>query len=120
VYHGVNELFNPTPLDSLGVALAVLGIAFLVEGGTFLFALRQVRRAASKIQMSLRDYIFHGPDPMGVAVLIEDGAAVVGVAIAASCIGMTYWTGNAIWDGIGSLGVGGWSLLIPPDSFYLS
>ena len=89
------------------MALAVLAVAFLIEGGTFLFALRQVRSAASKIQMGLRDYIMHGPDPMGVAVLIEDGAAVAGVGIAASCIGLTYWTGNSVWDGVGSLGVGG-------------
>ena len=48
-----------------------------------------------------------GPDPMGVAVLGEDGVAVCGVVVAGVCIALSHLTGNYIWDGMGSLAVGG-------------
>ena len=56
--------------------------------------------------MSFLEYIFKGPDTMGVAVLLEDGAAIVGVVIATVCTAMAYWTNNTIYDAIGSILIG--------------
>ena len=47
-------------------------------------------------------YIKDGPDPIGVAVMMEDGAAVIGVGIAAASLGLTWWTGNIMFDAIGT------------------
>jgi hypothetical protein len=57
--------------------------------------------------MSLREYIKHGTDSMGIAVLGEDGVAVLGVAVAAGCIALSHFTQNYVWDGVGSVIVGG-------------
>lgn len=48
-----------------------------------------------------------GRDPSAVAVLAEDGAAVTGLLIAASCLGLTSYTGNVIYDAFGSIAIGG-------------
>ena len=42
-----------------------------------------------------------------MAVLVEDSAAVAGVFIAASALGMAHLTGNVIYDAIGSITIGG-------------
>jgi zinc transporter 9 len=41
-----------------------------------------------------------------VAILLEDGAAVLGLVIAAGGILLTYATGNPVWDASGSIIVG--------------
>ena len=48
-----------------------------------------------------------GRDPSAVAVLVEDGAAVAGLLIAASCLSLTSHTGNAVYDAVGSIAIGG-------------
>ncbi len=48
-----------------------------------------------------------GRDPNAVAVLLEDGAAVAGLILAAGCLGLTSYTGNTIFDAIGSISIGG-------------
>jgi len=39
-------------------------------------------------------------------VLLEDLAAVGGLTIAASCISLTHYTGNPMYDALGSLFIG--------------
>lgn len=48
-----------------------------------------------------------GQDPSVNVVLLEDVAAVLGVSIAAACMGITSYLGNPIYDAAGSLLVGG-------------
>ena len=52
-------------------------------------------------------YIKEGPDPIGVAVMMEDGAAVIGVGIAAASLGLTWVTGNIWFDAVGTMAIGG-------------
>ena len=51
--------------------------------------------------------VVRGRDPSAVAVLVEDGAAVSGVVLAAVCLGLTSYTGSPTYDAIGSLLIGG-------------
>ena len=106
VYHGIHTLLHPEPLQAMSTALWVLLFAFVVEGWTFMVAWRAVSAAAKESGMSMRQYTFKGPDPMGVAVLLEDGAAVFGVSIAAAAIGMIQVTGDPRWDGYASIAIG--------------
>ena len=69
------------------VGLAVLGIAFLVEGYSLWVALEECRAEAKKAQLSLRNYIMEGSDAMNVAVLMEDGVAVSNVCRGDGCRG---------------------------------
>lgn len=38
-----------------------------------------------------------------MAVMLEDGGAVLGLAIAAACTALAHATGNAMWDAAGSI-----------------
>jgi zinc transporter 9 len=105
LYHGVHSLMHPegVAINDIEIALGVLLFSFLLESWTLMIAYKAVREAAAEMSMSFSEYTKKGPDPMAVAVLLEDAAAVFGVVIAASCIGLYILTGNPIWDAVASL-----------------
>ena len=51
--------------------------------------------------------VVRGRDPNAVAVLLEDSAAVTGLLLASGCLGLASYTGNMIYDAIGSISIGG-------------
>eukprot|EP01128_Nolandella_sp_AFSM9_P010706 TRINITY_DN743_c1_g3_i1.p1 TRINITY_DN743_c1_g3~~TRINITY_DN743_c1_g3_i1.p1 ORF type:complete len:431 (+),score=74.57 TRINITY_DN743_c1_g3_i1:132-1424(+) len=104
--HGVTHLFNPAELEDLWIALLVLAASFGIESTTFLRGCASVFRSARELQMSFTEYVRKGPDPMAVAVIMEDGAALIGISIASVCLGATYLTGNPIYDALGSVLIG--------------
>ncbi|MED5374531.1 MAG: cation diffusion facilitator family transporter [Myxococcota bacterium] len=111
VVHGIHTIQDALAghaheQESLLVAWIVLVLAFVVEGWSLIVAVIEVRKAAQKAQMTLGGYLMRGPDPMGVAVVFEDSAAVFGVLLAAAAMGMSAWTHNAVWDGAGSIAIG--------------
>lgn len=106
IYHGIAEILNPTQLTSLPVAFAVLGGSMVVESLTMITAFRQVQKSARESGLSFKEYLVRGRDPNAVAVLLEDSAAVAGLLLAAGCLGLTSYTGNIIYDAIGSISIG--------------
>src|SRR6185295_4970147 len=77
---------------------------FVVEGSVLLYAVRSV--ATQRGNIPFFRFVRQGADPATVAILLEDGAAVLGLAIAAAGIFLTYATDNPIWDALGSMVVG--------------
>jgi zinc transporter 9 len=106
IYHGVHSLLHPAPLEDMGVAVAVLVFSLLVEGATLLIAVRAVSAHARQINMTFTRYLVEGPDPMSVAVLLEDGAAVSGVLMALVSVGLFQLTGNPVFDAVASILIG--------------
>lgn len=51
--------------------------------------------------------VFRGQDPSVNVVLLEDAAAVIGVTVAAACMGLSSLSHSPIPDAVGSLLVGG-------------
>ena len=51
--------------------------------------------------------VWRSRNPSVNVVFLEDAAAVLGVVVAASCMGLTSLTGNPMYDSLGSLAVGG-------------
>jgi len=102
-YHGVQLLLHPHPIESISLALWIMLFAFVIELASLLVAVRVIRQAAPA---GFWDYVLHGPDPMAVAVLLEDSAAVFGVIIASGGIALTMATGNSTWDAIASISIG--------------
>ena len=108
LYHGGSALWahlqgHSHPIESVNVAVGVLIFSVILESWTLWVAVVEVTKSAKAADMTLSEYTQKGPDPMAVAVLLEDAAAVIGVLIALACIGMYLLTGNPIWDAIGSL-----------------
>jgi divalent metal cation (Fe/Co/Zn/Cd) transporter len=94
------------PAGLFGVSYAVLGIAFVLEGVSFLQALRQSRRRARESAKDVLEYVMDTSDPTLRAVFFEDAAALIGLVIAfsASCCAPAHRI--AAPDAIGSILVG--------------
>ena len=87
-------------------AYAVLALAFVLEGVSFLQARRQTRSAARIAGLHPLRYLARTSNPTLRAVYAEDAAALVGILLAASGIGLHQATGDARWDAAGSVLVG--------------
>jgi zinc transporter 9 len=106
LYHGVTSLLHPPALESLPMALAVLGGSLLVESGVLLSAVSHIKQSAMDSGISFREYVVRGRDPSAVAVLLEDSAAVLGVLLAGSCLSLTHMLNNPVYDAFGSICIG--------------
>uniref|UniRef100_A0A182PV61 Proton-coupled zinc antiporter SLC30A9, mitochondrial n=1 Tax=Anopheles epiroticus TaxID=199890 RepID=A0A182PV61_9DIPT len=105
-YHGIMGLVDPHPIDDFFWAFFILGGSLVSEGATLLVAINSCRSGAKALGMSFRDYVARGQDPCVNVVLTEDAAAVMSVVLAASCMGLSTYTGSPIPDAVGSLLVG--------------
>ncbi|CAJ0958434.1 unnamed protein product [Ranitomeya imitator] len=105
-YHGIMGLLHPQPMESLLWAYCILAGSLVSEGATLLVAVNEIRKSARIKGMSFYQYVIQSKDPSTNVVLMEDAAAVLGVIMAASCMGLTSLTGNPYYDSLGSLGVG--------------
>ncbi|KAJ7414481.1 hypothetical protein WISP_83682 [Willisornis vidua] len=105
-YHGIIGLLHPHPVESLLWAYCILAGSLVSEGATLLVAINEIRRSARAKGLSFYQYVVQSRDPSTNVVLLEDAAAVLSVAVAATCMGLTSLTGNPYYDSVGSLGVG--------------
>lgn len=103
---GAQQVWAPEPLEHLGWGFGILLLSFVAESISLGVGILAVRRAARRRGESIWGYLKEGPDPMGVAVVLEDISAVSGVALALAGIGLTELTGNAAWDGAASMMIG--------------
>eukprot|EP01129_Flabellula_baltica_P013189 TRINITY_DN607_c5_g1_i1.p1 TRINITY_DN607_c5_g1~~TRINITY_DN607_c5_g1_i1.p1 ORF type:complete len:408 (+),score=72.26 TRINITY_DN607_c5_g1_i1:43-1266(+) len=106
LYGGINALFEPNEVQDLWLALTVIGISCVIESYSFSRGLLSVIAGTKETGMSFLDYVKKGPDPMGVSVMLEDGAALISLSIASFCLGLSYYTGNVVYDAIGSILIG--------------
>lgn len=106
VAHGIQELLEPEPASSYGVAYVVLGVAFVLEGLSLAQSVRQARREAGERSRDTLEYVVNGSNTTLRAVVAEDAAALAGLAIAALGILLHQLTGDPMWDAIGSIVIG--------------
>lgn len=103
VYHGINSLIHTEHPEISPVIFGILIVAFIIETITFVAAARELR--AHNPERSIKEILEEG-DPTTIAVLYEDGVAVLGVVTALASIFLTVVTGNPYWDAIGSIIIG--------------
>lgn len=106
IMHGIEALVDPHPIGHSWVTWVVLGVSIVLEGGALTIALRGIARDARHAGMPMRRYITEGKDPTTLAIILEDGAAVLGVVIAAVFIMLAEVTGDVFWDGLASILIG--------------
>lgn len=108
VSHGFNSLFSEHhSVEISSIAIGILLFSLVIEGASALIAVRFMVADATKEGVSAWTYLRTTDDPFGVAVLLEDGAAVLGVLIALGAVILTKLTGNPNWDAYGTLAIGG-------------
>jgi cation diffusion facilitator family transporter len=104
VVEGVSHLHAPEPPENPSIAYVVLAISALLEGASWLMAVRQFGRA--KGRLGWWQAIRRSKDPSMFVVLFEDSAALVGLVIAAAGLWLSGATGDARWDGVASIAIG--------------
>ena len=77
----VFEFLISLQLESLYIGAGVLGLSFLSESVTLGIAINSIRESSKNENMTFFEYVYGGYDPSVNVVLLEDFAAVVGVAI---------------------------------------
>ena len=103
-YEGVHKLMHPTPLESPLWAVGVLVLSMALEGGS-LWSAWSACAVARQGTPFLR-WARETGDVNLLVVTFEDLAALAGLAIALAAVGMSWITGNPIYDAAGTLVLG--------------
>ncbi|QZA06683.1 cation diffusion facilitator family transporter [Mycolicibacter heraklionensis] len=103
LYEGYEKVRHPVELSSPVVAIAILLVAIGLETYSFRTALRESRPL--KGEGSWWRFLRTSRNPELPVVLLEDTAALIGLALALIGVGLSVVTGNPVWDGVGTLGI---------------
>lgn len=104
IYEGVHRLQEPVELESVGIAVAILVFAVIAEAislRTAVHEINSVRRGRSYwnwFRESRRSAL--------IIVAAEDSGALLGLTIALVAVLATYFTGNPLYDALGSIAIG--------------
>jgi cation diffusion facilitator family transporter len=104
IFEGVAKVREPHALENPWIGVAILGVAVLLEGYSFLTAFGESRKSMGG--QSLWQFIRHTRNPELPVVLLEDSGALIGLVLALSGVGLTLVTGDPVWDGLATLCIG--------------
>ena len=104
VYEGVHKIQHPEELTNIAVPIVVLLLAIVMES----FSLRTAVVESNKVRggQSWVQFVRRAKAPELPVVLLEDLAALLGLMLALVGVGLTGLTGDAVWDGIGTIAIG--------------
>ena len=104
LYEGVEKIRHPHHLEDPIVAVIVLVVAIGLESFSLRTAIVESRHV--KGNDSWIGFIRHAKSPELPVVLLEDTAALTGLVLALAGVGISWGTGDPIWDGIGTAAIG--------------
>lgn len=104
IVEGIEKIRHPHPLADLSWAIGILIGGILLEGWSFRTAVVEANRVRGRASWS--DFIRRSRQPELPVVLLEDAGALIGLVIALIAVSLAAWTGNPLWDGIGTLAIG--------------
>jgi cation diffusion facilitator family transporter len=104
IYEGWHKLHEPEALNKPWVALAVLALAIVLETGSTIGCLREIKRLRK--ERSLRQWLRTTRNAELVVVLGEDIAALVGLVLAFAFVSLATVTGDVRYDAMGSITIG--------------
>lgn len=104
IYEGYHKLLHPEPLSQVWIAIVVLVLAIVLEGGSLFGAIREIGKV--KGDRPFREWLKHTRNSELVVVLGEDIGAQLGLILALAFLGLALYTGNPVYDAIGSMCIG--------------
>ena len=104
IYEGWRHIAVPEPLGSATLSYVVLGVSTLLEGASWMVAMRAFGRA--KGDLGWWEAVRRSKDPATFIVVFEDSAALAGLLIAAIGVFAAHSLGEPRADGIASVVIG--------------
>jgi cation diffusion facilitator family transporter len=104
IYEGIIHIADPEHAVSPIIAYGVLLIAFVLEGGSTFEAFKDFR--AAKGNLGWVEAVRRSKDPPGFIVLLENGAAMAGIVVAAIGLAISQLSGDPRYDGAASIVIG--------------
>ncbi|MGW2346378.1 cation diffusion facilitator family transporter [Streptomyces sp. NPDC001661] len=104
VYEGYEKISHPHDLEHWYWPVGVLVFAIIAEGFSFRTAIKESNALRGKLTWG--QFIKRAKAPELPVVLLEDFGALIGLVLALGGVGLTLATGDAVWDGIGTLCIG--------------
>lgn len=104
LYEGWHKMRGGEELESPLWAFAVLGVAIVLESLSLRTAVRESR--APRGDLSYLQFVRRTRAPDLAVVLLEDFAALVGLVLALVGVTLTVITGDGVWDGVATIGIG--------------
>ncbi|HEX4781768.1 MAG TPA: cation diffusion facilitator family transporter [Usitatibacter sp.] len=104
IWQGIEHVLDPPEIDRPLVSYVVLGLAAVFEGGSWWIAMREFRRR--KGEKGYVEAAQATKDPSTLLLLLEDSAALVGIAIAFTGIFLAQLLDEPRFDGAASIAIG--------------
>lgn len=104
IFEGFAHIRNPEPVEQAWVNYAVLALAFVFEGASWVMSLRQYRAAMG--DLGFFEAFRKSKDPPSFMVFFEDSAALVGIVLAAGGTYASDSLGLPVLDGVASIAIG--------------
>ncbi len=104
IYEGMHKLSHPEELSNLWVAILVLSLAILLEGGSLIGCIREINKVRG--ERPFTEWLRHTRNSELVVVLGEDIGAQLGLFLALGFLVLASVTGNPVYDAMGSICIG--------------
>ncbi len=104
IYEGVHKLEHPAPIERVWIPIVILLISIGLESYSLRTALKE--SAEHRHGVSVLEFVRRAKAPELPVVLLEDMAALIGLALALVGVALAAITGDGVWDGIGTVAIG--------------
>jgi solute carrier family 30 (zinc transporter), member 9 len=102
--HAVGDLMHPSLQVITWEVWSVLALSFAVDGYVLVQTVKETY-ATKPPGISYWKHVSNIRDPATLAILLEDGAACLGIVLAMGGIGLSHATGNAMFDGMAGVAI---------------
>ncbi len=104
IYHGIEKVFHPHPVEEPMINYIILGLAMIFEGVAWWIAFKEFSTARGK--KGLFEAVQDSKDPTVFTVLFEDTAAMLGLIVAFIGIWLSVTFNMPVLDGVASILIG--------------
>jgi cation diffusion facilitator family transporter len=110
IYEGIEKIGHPEEISNPWIPIGVLVVAIALESFSLRTAIKESNHTRGT--QSWVQFVRRAKAPELPVVLLEDTAALTGLAFALVGVGLSVVTGDGIWDGIGTLFIGALLVLV--------
>ncbi len=104
IYEGAHKLHDTEPVKNAWLAVGILSFGVLAESVSLWGALREINKERG--ELSLWRWFRSSRQSELIVIFGEDVAALGGLVLALCFIGLAMFTGNPMWDAVGSICIG--------------